>query len=117
MAKEICVDLRIARSRSGLSGNDMAHLLECGKDSVSKLENWAARLTQEEMTRMQLICGGRFEETFSILCQEVAQTLFKLLSGMPSEPVHWAGKRSARLQTLDRLSQRLQAYLHNPNEK
>lgn len=110
MAKEIRVDLRIARSRSGLSGADMAHLMECGKDRISKLENGAARVTPEELARLHLICGGRFEETFSIICQTAAGRMFKRLGTMPKEPVHWAGKRSARLETLDNLSRRLQAF-------
>ena len=110
MVKELCVDLRVARSKSGLSGNDMAHLMECGSDRISKLENGSARLTPEEMARVHLICGGRFEETFSVACQKMAQSLFRLLGSVPREPAHWAGKRSARLNTLDRLSQRLQAF-------
>lgn len=117
MVKDIRVDLRIARSKSGLSGKDMAHLMGCGKDRISKLENGAARLTAEEMVRVQLIFGSRFEETFGLLSQCEAQTLFQRIDSIPAEPAHWAGKRSARLGTLDRLSQRLQAFVNKGYER
>ena len=117
MAKEIRVDLRIARSRSGLSGADMAHLMECGTDRISKLENGVARITPQELARLHLICGGRFENTFSITCQTAAGRLFKRLGTMPKEPIHWAGKRAIRLETLDNLSRRLQAYLQKAYER
>ena len=111
MRKEICVDLRIARSKSGLSGADLAHLMECGKDRISKLENGAARITPHEMARLHLIFGDVFEETFRLLSQMEAQRLFARIGSIPNEPVQWAGRREQRLLSLDALSARLQAAL------
>ena len=107
MSNEFRVDLRIARTRSGLSGRDLAHLLECGVDRISKLENGAARITPRELAKLQIIWGKPFEESFAILSQEISQTLFNLLGSIPEEPAQWAGKRQLRLSTLDALSQRL----------
>lgn len=109
MRKEICVDLRIARSRSGLSGNDLAHLMGCGKDRISKLENGAARITPQEIALLYMVFGEPFEQTFGILCQSETDTLFAKLGSMPQEPVQWAGRREQRLRQLDDLSARLQA--------
>lgn len=109
MRKEICVDLRIARSRSGLSGNDLAHLMGCGKDRISKLENGAARITPQEIALLYLVFGEPFEQTFGILCQGETDNLFAKLGSMPQEPVQWAGRREQRLRHLDDLSARLQA--------
>lgn len=109
MRKEICVDLRIARSRSGLSGNDLAHLMGCGKDRISKLENGAARITPQEIALLYLVFGEPFEQTFGILCQSETDALFAKLGSMPQEPVQWAGRREQRLRHLDDLSARLQA--------
>lgn len=110
MRKEICVDLRIARSKSGLSGNDLAHLLGCGKERISKLENGAARITPQEMARLYLIFVGPFEQTFGILCQVEADLLCAKLGSVPPEPAQWSGKHQQRLSHLDDLSTRLQGF-------
>ena len=109
MEKDIRADLRIARARSGLSNVDVAHLLGCGKDRISKLENGSARASLEEVAALQLIYGAPFERTFGILCRDLTTPLNRRLETMPREPAHWAGKRASRLATLDRLSQRLVA--------
>jgi len=108
MEQEIRADLRIARTRSGLSNKDVAHLLGCTKDRVSRLENGMARLKLGEVAGLYLIYGLPFEETFKLMSGDIANKINDRLCTVPQEPVHWAGKRISRISSLDRLSQRLQ---------
>jgi len=108
MENEIRTDLRIARTRSGLSNRDVAHLLGCTKDRVSRLENGVARLKLGEVASLHLIYGLPFEETFQFMSFDVADKINQRLNSMPKEPIHWAGKRPSRLKSLKQLSARLQ---------
>lgn len=107
MEKEIRADLRIARQQSGLSNCDVAHLLACGKERVSKLESGKARLNIEEVISLCVIYGRSVEHMFAALAHAVCEGIKDSLASIPCEPSNWDGKHEQRLETLNNLAYRL----------
>ena len=64
MKENIPLDLRVTRVRSGLSNRDVAHLLGCNKERVSKLENGKARISGNEIISLSLIYGYLIDGLF-----------------------------------------------------
>ena len=108
MKENIPLDLRVTRVRSGLSNRDVAHLLGCNKERVSKLENGKARISGNEIISLSLIygylIGGLFRET----SKAILTSLKVRLADMPTEPANWSKHAQNRLDTLNGLAQRLQ---------
>jgi transcriptional regulator with XRE-family HTH domain len=109
MKKEITLDMKISRERSGLSGNDLAHLLSCNKERISKLEHGKARVTVYEIVCLCLIYGKTIDDVFQKTIKQLTDMLKIQLSDMPCEPANWKRKSIERTDTLNGLAYRLQA--------
>jgi transcriptional regulator with XRE-family HTH domain len=116
MTKEISLDLKISRERSGLSGTDLAHLLGCNKERVSKLEHGKARITPCEIISLCLIYGKAIDGMFHQTTKRIVDHLKQLFAEMPSEPSNWQRKSADRTDTLNGLAYRLQALTQNNHE-
>jgi transcriptional regulator with XRE-family HTH domain len=108
MKKEIPLDMKISRERSGLSGTDLAHLLNCNKERISKLEHGKARVTAHEMRCLCLIYGKTIDDVFHKTIKQLTDMLKTQLSDMPTEPANWRRKSIDRTDTLNGLTYRLQ---------
>ena len=108
MKKEMSLDLKISRKRSGLSGRDLAHLLGCNKERVSKLEHGKARVTTPEIMSLCLIYGRGIDGLFHHTTIPLISNLKCRFSEMPQEPSNWQRKTKERQETLNGLSYRLQ---------
>ena len=108
MEKEIALDLKLSRERSGLSGHDLAHLLGCTKQRISKLERGKARVTPDELICLSIIYGQSLNNGFVALTEKFVGTLQTRLSDMPNEPANWKCKRETRQATLGKLAERLE---------
>ncbi len=113
MRREIALDLQLSRNRAGLSGSDLAHLLGCSAERVSRLENGKARIKADEIAALSLIYGQDPTRWLHHLTRRVARPLKERLAEMPPEPSNWAASHDARLDTINGLAHRLQ--LLNPS--
>ncbi len=109
MKENLALDLKLSRTKAGLSGADLAHLLGCSPERVSRLENGKARIKADEMAALSLIYGYDPTEWLQHVTRSVADKLKRRMSSMPAEPNNWAHLRDARLDTLNGLTYRLQA--------
>ncbi|MEM5471922.1 helix-turn-helix transcriptional regulator [Hoeflea sp. AS60] len=107
MRKEIRVDLKVGRKQSGLSNEDVAHLLGVNKSRISKLENGHATPRPEEICALCLIYGRAVDSLFILTTHCLIGELRRRLTTMPEEPTAWERKHNARLDTLNGLQCRL----------
>lgn len=108
MKENLTLDLRVSRRRAGLSGQDLAHLLDCSLERVSKLENGHARISADEFLILSLVYVDIHSWPERML-QAIVPALKERLADMPDEPSLWAHAHEARLETINGLSDRLQA--------
>ena len=113
--KEVLVDLKLNRRESGLSVNDLAHLLGTNKARISKLHTGNAVMSLDELCSLSLIYGKTMDHLFSTAIYKLADTLIPRLSEMPREPKHWKS-HDQRLDCLNALTPRLLALSHNHDE-
>ena len=109
-------DLSVSRELSGLTGNDVAHLLGTVKGRVSRIENGHCSTSVEELCGVSVIYGVPLQELLPGVMECVCDRLKTRLANMPEEPKQWAQKRERRQETLNNLFYRLQA-LSEPNQK
>ena len=114
MKELIPLDLRLTRVRSGLSNRDLAHLLGCNKERVSKLEHGKARTAISEVIALSLIYGQSIDGMFRQTAKAIVGKLKDQLATMPSQPANWSKHAQNRLDTLNGLAFRLQE-LTQPN--
>lgn len=107
MKENLALDLRVSRRRSGLSGSDLAHLLGCTQERISKLENGRARISEDEFLILGLVYADVLAWPERML-QTVLPILKERLAYMPGEPTQWAHAHEQRLETLNSLTSRLQ---------
>lgn len=112
MRKEIRVDLKVGRKQSGLSNEDVAHLLGVDRSRISKLENGHATPRPEEICALCLIYGRAVDSLFLLTTHSLIAELRQRLTIMPEEPNAWERKHDARLDTLNGLQQRLSELSH-----
>ncbi len=112
MRKEIRVDLKIGRNQSGLSNEDVAHLLGVNKCRVSKLENGRATPRPDELCALCLIYGRAVDHLFPLTTRSLIEEMKQRLDRMPEEPKAWERKHDLRLDTLNGLHQRLRELSH-----
>jgi transcriptional regulator with XRE-family HTH domain len=115
MKEDLALDLRVSRKRAGLSGTDLAHLLGCSIERISKLENGKARVSAEEIMVLSLVYRD-MPSWPERLSQRLVPVLKERLASMPGEPSQWAHSHEARLETLNGLFQRLEALTLPQNE-
>jgi len=106
--KDVKVDLRINRRESGLSNDDLAHLLAVSSDRVSRLQTGRGTLSVYEVFLLSLIFDKSLDNLFITSTGNAITALKERLANMPNEPVDWRAHDN-RLNTLNRLTQRLQA--------
>jgi transcriptional regulator with XRE-family HTH domain len=116
MKEFIPLDLRVTRVRSGLSNRDLAHLLDCNKERVSKLEHGKARTATTEIIALGLIYGQSIDGIFRQTAKAIIRKLKQQLTTMPCEPANWSKHAQNRLDTLNGLTYRLQALTDKPYE-
>lgn len=109
MNNDLALDLRLSRTHAGLSGKDLAHLLGCTPERVSRLENNKARISAEEIVALSLIYGQAPSDWLSHLTQCIAGELKERLSNMVEESANWSQWHDARLDTLNGLAHRLRS--------
>ena len=107
MKENLALDLRVSRRLSGLSGSDLAHLLDCSVERISKLENAKARISEDEFIILSLVYAD-ISAWGERSLQALLPGLKRRLSQMPVEPAQWAHAHEARLETLNGLTHRLQ---------
>ncbi|WP_298362539.1 helix-turn-helix transcriptional regulator [uncultured Litoreibacter sp.] len=108
------VDLRIARKRSGLSGQDVAHLLGTSTARLSKLENGYARPRVRELICMSLIYGKTLDELFQLTSSRLTDRLKTCLSELDFTQAARGQDQQARIATLNTLTDTLRRL--NPND-
>ena len=107
MKEDLALDLRVSRRRAGLSGSDLAHLLGCTQERISKLENARARISEDEFLILGLVYADVVAWPERML-QTILPVLKERLAEMPDEPTQWAHAHELRLETLNSLTSRLQ---------
>ncbi len=115
MKRYLALDLRVSRRRSGLSGSDLAHLLGCSQERISKLENARARIKEEELLILNLVYSEALAWPEHLL-KAIVPKLKQRLSDMPIEPSQWSRAHESRLETLNSLAHRLQTLTATDNE-
>jgi len=113
MKEDLALDLRVSRRRAGLSGGDLAHLLGCTQERISKLENARARISEDEFLILGLVYADVVAWPERML-QTILPILKERLADMPDEPTQWAHAHDLRLETLNSLASRLQNLI-SPN--
>jgi len=104
--KDVMVDLKINRKESGLSGEDLAHLLDTSTARISKLHTGKAVMTIEELCSLSLIYGKTVDHLFGLAICKLAKSLRYRLSDMPNEPNYWKA-HDQRLDCLNSMTTRL----------
>lgn len=101
------VDLRIARRRSGLSGQDVAYLLDTTTARLSKLENGHARPKVRELICLSLIYGKTLDELFQLSSSRLTQRLRLRLSELDFTDTSRGHDPQVRISTLNTLAELL----------
>lgn len=105
--KEIAADLRVGRRESGLSNQDLAHLLAVDTARISRLENGKTELTLKEVCSLSLIYGKPVDGLLQICLSSVSVAIKDRLVDMPDEPEYWKAYEQRR-NTLNTLAQTLE---------
>lgn len=107
MKEDLSLDLKLSRARSGLSGYDLAHLLGCNSERISRLEHGKARIKADEIASLSLIYGLDTSRWLYHLTSCAAKKLKNRMVNMPKEPSNWSQHQDNRLDTLNNLSHRI----------
>ena len=107
MEKFLALDLKLARVASGLSGKDLAHLLGCTKERVSRLENAKARIQGHELAQLLLIYGETPQEVLFHLNAKLIEPMMARLESIAGPSKAWDLNLKARRKTLEELQTRL----------
>ena len=106
MLKDFAFDLKVARSKSGLSQSDCAHLLDVDRSKVSRLERGDSPPSVRDICTLSLVYGKSFESLFGTISDEVRDGLRQRLAHIPNQ----TGNRISqfnRTNTLNLLATRL----------
>ncbi|MCR9195131.1 MAG: helix-turn-helix transcriptional regulator [Hyphomonas sp.] len=106
MFHELTYDIKVARSKSGLTQVDCAHLLGITPSLVSQIETGKRMPTVREICTLSLIHGRSFESLFAGVFQQARIDLRERMGTMPDPPKHWIG-RHKRQNTLNALADHL----------
>ena len=104
--QEVAADLKCSRREAGLTGLDVAHLLEVDPARVSRLENGHSLPSTRELCKLTLIYGKVPDHLLSRATCSTAPELKERVESLPPEPLGWE-KRDQRLDTLNALAERL----------
>ena len=104
MKEFLKVDLRIARQRSGLLGQDVATLLGTSRARLSKLENGYARPKVKELIGLSIVYDKPLDELFQLTASRLTEKLQDRLAQLTQAP-----ETTARKATLSHLADRLQS--------
>ena len=115
METNYALDLKVARRRSGLSQQDVSHLLGISRVRVSKLECGIAKPTPDELTTFSLIYSRSFLTLSGAVMPVLLRTLRDRLNTFPNR-TNYAGGKSAKAATLNTLSERLAAPSYSNHE-
>lgn len=110
MTELAALDLRTARRNSGLTQNDIAHLLQCSEATIAKLESGRRPPNIGELCALALIYGRSFESLFADVMTGVQEELRSRLRTIPQGGTI-ARLRANRAHTLERLARRLSVSL------
>jgi transcriptional regulator with XRE-family HTH domain len=105
MKELLKVDLRIARRRSGLTGQDVSHLLGTSTARLSKLENGYARPKVRELICLSLIYGKTLDELFQLTSSRLTVRLRTRLSELDFTDAPRGKDRECRMTTLNTLAE------------
>ena len=111
MKKFLKVDLRIARRASGLHGTDLAQLLGCSKDRVSRLENGKARLCVKEILTLSMLYDKPFSSIFPLTSTHLVDRLRERLS-----EIEFNSGDQKRLEFLNDLTDRVRSLSQRNHE-
>ena len=100
------LDLQRLRRQSGLTQDDLAHLLNVNTRKIWKLEKGRVMPTLEEVCLLSLIYGRTFERLYETLLNDARTKLDTRLSKLPRTKQKSGGTRN-RATTLNRLAERL----------
>ncbi len=108
MRNNFALDLKVARRQSGLSQEDVAHLLGADRSRVSKIERGRYQPSVEEIASLCLVYGKALTELCRSSGPVVEATLARRLATLPHRPTTSRGLKN-RLETLNDLAARLEA--------
>ena len=100
------LDLTRLRRQSGLTQDDLAHLLDVNSRKIWKLEKGRIVPTLEEVCLLSLIYGRTFERLYETLLNDARTKLDARLGNLPRPERTGIGARN-RTATLNRLAERL----------
>ena len=108
MKTNYALELKVARRRSGLSQQDVAHLLDISRVRVSKLECRIAVPTPDELTTFALIYSSSFLTLGGVVMPVLFRGLRDRLNTFPNFD-NYASGTSRKATTLQTLTKRLAA--------
>ncbi len=108
MKTNYALELKVARRRSGLSQQEVAHLIDVSRVRISKLECGIAVPTPDELTTFSLIYSSSFLTVGGAVMPVLTRTLRERFETLPNRNNYVDGI-SRKATTLKTLSKRLAA--------
>ena len=109
MFEEFISDLKIARTRSGLTQAECGHLVGVSENAISRIERGERLPSLHEIIGLSLVYGKTFESFFGEFVALMREEVIAALAEMPKAP---EGKdNSQRADTLAALAKRLEEEL------
>lgn len=112
MYDAFALDLKVARRKSGLTQQDVAHLLGSHRSKLSHLEKGSSLPTANDIAALSLI----YSKSYDVMCRSVFEsTALELKDRLPTLPTpnrHWLGRfnRTNTLNNLDAAIEHLTRY-------
>lgn len=85
MLTDFALDLRLARRKSGLSQQEVAHLLASDQSTLSVLENGTKPPSVRQIVQLSLIYGRTFNSLFDEQMREVKTEMLERLESLPKK--------------------------------
>ena len=100
------LDLKVQRRKSGLSQEDVAHLIGVHPSKISTLEAGKTLPSLKDIAALSVIFGKSFEEFVHSFVQEARKQIGARLPSMPEAPKRWLSHFN-RQHTIDAMADQL----------
>lgn len=108
--KEVMIGLRVSRKKSGLSQEDIAHLLDTTQPRVSRLEAGQAALTIAELCKLVIIYNQDTSKIFYLLHAKMLDEVNQCLARMSGDIDISSPMAELRQTNLNELTNRLSVF-------
>ena len=100
------LNLKVQRRKSGLSQEDVAHLIGVHPSKISLLEGGRALPSLKDIAALSVVFGKSFEEFVFSFIQEARKKIGSRLPSMPKPPKRWLSHFN-RQHTIDAMADQL----------